>query len=94
MSEKPSPLDEPIEIAKFWKNRGRRDAVVISLREYEGRALVEARIYYTDKNGIMRPSPKGLTLLLSRLPDLSRGFAKAEAKARDLGLLDGEEGEE
>jgi hypothetical protein len=88
---RPSALAEPIEIASFWRNR-RGEAVVVQLREYEGRALVDVRVNFSAPDGHLRPTPKGLSIVVARLPQLAAALVKAEKKARELGLLDGEDG--
>ena len=82
----PELLVEPVEIAKFWKNR-RGDAVIVQLREYEGHALVDVRQNYTAADGTLKPTGKGLALAVLRLPDLRKAIVKAEARAIELGLL-------
>jgi hypothetical protein len=86
-------LSEPVEIAKFWKNRRRVESIHVSLSEYEGHALVNVRIYATGTDGIDRPTQKGVAMAVRKLPELARALVKAEAQARSLGLLD-EEGAE
>jgi hypothetical protein len=44
MPARPS-LAEPVMVARFWANR-RGEAIVIQLREFEGRALVDVRKYF------------------------------------------------
>jgi hypothetical protein len=83
-----STLQEPIEIAKFWRNR-KGEAVIVQLREYKGRTLIDCRVHFTDKEGKLQPTHKGLTMLLGKLPELSKALAKAEKKAAELGLLEG-----
>jgi hypothetical protein len=83
----PSRLPEPIEIAKFWRNR-RGEAVVVQLREYEGHVLVDARTHFTNSQGKLQATSKGLSLVIRKLPELASALAKAEVKARELGLLD------
>jgi Transcriptional Coactivator p15 (PC4) len=87
MSAQPPPLAEPIEIAKFWKNRHRRIAIVVSLSSYEQTNIVNVREYLTDTDGCMRPTTKGLAMGVRRLPELSRALRSALEKARELGLL-------
>jgi Transcriptional Coactivator p15 (PC4) len=87
MTARPT-LPEPVEIAKFWKNRRRNESVHVSLSEYEGHCLVNVRVYCTGTDGIDRPTQKGLAMQVLRLPELAAGIAKALAKARELGLLD------
>jgi hypothetical protein len=82
-------LPEPVEIAKFWKNR-RHDAIVVSLSTYEGKNLVDVRMH-AMKEGRLVPTPKGLAMMVLRLPDLAKAINKAMAKAVELGLLDDDE---
>ncbi len=84
-------LPEPVEIAKFWRNR-RGEAVIVCLREYEGRALIDCRVHFTNKEGKLQPTSKGLSLVVLRLPELAKAISKALAKARELGLIDDESG--
>jgi hypothetical protein len=81
-----TPVSEPITVAEFWANR-RGEAVRISLREFEGIALVDLRKYYTGREGKLLPTKKGLSVAIRRLPDLAAAIAKAEQKARELGLI-------
>ena len=92
MSERPI-LEVPVQISKFWKNRRRNESVHVTLSEYEGHCLINVRVYSTGTDGIDRPTPKGVAMGIRRLPELARALAKAEAKARELGLIDGEGGE-
>ena len=79
-------LDQPVIISEFWKNRG-GETVRIQLREFEGVALVDIRVHYTDKEGKLAPTPKGLSCSVRKLPDLVKGLTTALARARDIGLL-------
>ena len=92
MSERPI-LEVPVQISKFWKNRRRNKSVHVTLSEYEGHCLINVRVYSTGTDEIDRPTPKGVAMGIRRLPELARALAKAEAKARELGLIDGEGGE-
>ena len=82
-------LAGPIEIAKFWKNRGRNESVHVTLSEYEGRALINVRVYSTGTDGIDRPTPKGVAMSIRKLPLLVRALLEAESRALEIGLLDG-----
>jgi transcriptional coactivator p15 (PC4) len=84
-------LPEPVEIAKFWKNR-RHDAVVTTLSTFEGRNLVDIRTHVMDRKGCLVPTPKGVSIVVLRLPELAAAVNKALAKAKELGLLDDEAG--
>jgi Transcriptional Coactivator p15 (PC4) len=90
MTAKPPTLPKPVEVAKFWKNRWRRDAIVVALSTYEGRNLISVRTYATSQDGKMLPTAKGVALAVARLPELAAAVTKALAKARELGLLDDE----
>jgi hypothetical protein len=84
-------LDEPVVISKFWKNR-RHDAIVVSLSTFEGKNLVDLRMH-AMKEGRLVPTPKGLAMVVRRLPELAAAIDKALAKARELGLIDDDESE-
>jgi hypothetical protein len=86
----PATLPEPIEIAKFWKNRRRAESVHVSLSEYEGHCLINVRVYATGTDGIDRPTTKGIALAVRKLPELAEAIGKAHDEARRLGLLQGE----
>jgi hypothetical protein len=85
-------LPEPIEW-RLWKNRQRRDAIVVSLSTYEGRNLISVRTYTTSQDGKMLPTAKGVSMMVLRLPELAAAVTKALKKARELGLLP-DEGDE
>ncbi|WP_213740949.1 transcriptional coactivator p15/PC4 family protein [Bradyrhizobium sp. dw_411] len=93
MSTDPKPLTEAIEIAKWWKSRRRDVAVVVSLSSYEGHNLINVREYLVGGDGCMRPSTKGIAMVVRRLPEFSRAIRKALEKARELDLLPEGEGE-
>jgi hypothetical protein len=84
-------LDEPVQISSFWKNR-RHDAVVTTLSTFEGRNVVDVRTHVMDRKGCLVPTPKGVSILVLRLPELADAVNKALAKAKELGLLDDEAG--
>jgi transcriptional coactivator p15 (PC4) len=83
-----STLPEPVVISKFWKNRRRNESVRVSLSEYEGHSIIDVRVFATGTDGIDRPTPRGVAMGVRRLPELSRALVRAEAKARELGLIE------
>jgi hypothetical protein len=93
MNRRPT-LPEPIEIGKFWKNRRRDTAIVVSLSSYEGVNIVNVREHFIGSDGCMRPTTKGLAMVVRRLPELSSAIRKALEKARELDLLPDEGGGE
>jgi hypothetical protein len=84
-------LAEPVEVAKFFKNR-RKEVIVVSLSTFEGRNIVDVRQHFHNEQGQMRPTGKGVAMVVLRLPELAASINKALAKARELGLLDNDEG--
>lgn len=89
---KPQPpagsLAEPIVVAEFWANR-RGEFVRVQLREYEGHALVDVRKHFTNADGKLQPTAKGISLAVLRLPELAKAIAEAERQAIELGLIGG-----
>jgi hypothetical protein len=75
-----------VVIARFWRNR-KGEAVVVQLRQFEGRAIADTRVYFTTKDGKLQPTRKGLSIVVARLPDLAAALTKAHARAIELGLL-------
>lgn len=80
-------IAEPIRW-RFFKDR-KHNQIVTSLETYEGHNILNIRIWFTDKDGIDRPTTKGFTMTVRRLPDLLKAVTAAHDKARELGLLDG-----
>jgi Transcriptional Coactivator p15 (PC4) len=85
-------LAEPITIAEFWKNR-RGESIRVNLSTYKGRNLIDVRTWATDPaGGKLRPTTKGIATEVRYLPKLVSALAKAESKARELGLITSEDG--
>jgi hypothetical protein len=84
----PKPaLPEPIDVKKFFANR-KGDIIVIALRQLEGGPpFLDIRKFFTDENGVMRPTKKGVSVAIIRAPDLCDGVTKAVKVAQQLGLL-------
>jgi hypothetical protein len=90
MSSRKPTLHEPVIISKFWKNR-QHDAIVTSLSTFEGRNLFDVRLHRMNKKGCLVPTPKGVSIVVLRLPALAAAVNKALLKAKELGLLDDDE---
>jgi len=86
-------LQEPIEW-RLWKNRQRRDAVVVSLSTFENRNLISVRLFTTSQDGKMLPTAKGVSLVIARLPELAAAVANALNKAKAIGLINDDGGEQ
>jgi hypothetical protein len=78
-------LAEPITVAEWWKNR-RGESIRLVLNRYEGRDVVDLRTWYTGEDGKLKPA-KGFAAEVRHLPRLAAAFAKAEAKAGELGRI-------
>jgi hypothetical protein len=79
---------ELITIAEWWKNR-RGESIRLVLSQFQGRSIFDLRTWYTA-DGKLKPG-KGFAAEVRHLPRLAAAIAKAEAKARELGLV-GDEG--
>jgi hypothetical protein len=85
-------LPEPVAVDSFWRNR-RHEAVVSTLSTFEGHNIFDVRVH-AIKDGRLVPTPKGLAIVVLRLPELQKAVTKALQRARELGLIeDGEAGE-
>jgi len=85
MSNKSAALSEPLTIAEWWKNR-RGESVRLVLNNFQGRNIFDLRTWYTADSQL-KPG-KGFAVEVRHLPRLAAEIAKAEAKARELGLID------
>ncbi|PJG56631.1 hypothetical protein CVM73_03525 [Bradyrhizobium forestalis] len=90
MGARKPELAEPVVVDQFWANR-RHDAIVVDLSTYQGHNLVNVRKHAMDRDGKLKPTPKGIAIKVTRLPDLAKAINKAVEKARELGLLDGDD---
>jgi hypothetical protein len=82
----PIAENEPIEIHKMSRDR-RGNALVFSLKSYQGRAFFDLRTYYTDRDGIFKPTAKGITASPSKLQEIFKAIVKTVDRARELGLI-------
>jgi hypothetical protein len=85
MTRRPT-LAETITIDEFWRNR-RGEAIRVCLQTYEGRNIVDLRVWYTSPEGRLKPSAKGLAAEAKHLPKLASALTKACSQARELGLI-------
>ena len=70
----------------FKKNN--RDYIVFSEQSYQGREYIDIRSYYTDSNGAMKPTKKGITFNPSKLREFIACLSRLEQNLS----LDEEEG--
>ncbi len=82
-------MTQPTVIAVLPKNR--RESLRIALDQYQGANLVDLRVVVelSESSGLATPTRKGVALRVEMLPALIEALGKAEAKARELGLLGG-----
>jgi Transcriptional Coactivator p15 (PC4) len=85
-------LAEPVVVDQWWANR-RHDAIVTTLQSYMGHNLVDIRKHAMTREGVLKPTAKGIAVNVTRLHDLAKAISKAIKKATELGLID-EEGAE
>jgi hypothetical protein len=83
-------LAAPVVIAEFWVNRG-GESLRIQLRAFAGRALFDARKYFTAADGTLQPSRKGFAIDIRKLPLLAKATSKALGTAIELGLIAADE---
>ena len=76
-------------IAQFEKNA--TEVIRVTLTEYRGRQLVDARVYYSDDEGQYRPTRKGLSLAVSLYADFKRAMLTLEKELLDRKLITQEE---
>lgn len=78
--------DARYEIGRVEKNS--REAVVVSLSEYRGTPLIDVRVFgdFHD-DGELRPTSKGVSLRIQRLPLLIAELEKAREEAERRGLI-------
>jgi hypothetical protein len=75
-------MSEPVLIATVPKNA--REEVRVSLTEYKGYALIDVRTYAefaSAGDGERKPTPKGVSLKVERLPELIAALQAAQSQA-------------
>jgi hypothetical protein len=78
-------LAEPITIAEWWKNRG-GELIRVTISTWKDRNLIDLRTWYMT-DGKLVPG-KGFAADVRHVPHLAAALAKAEARARELGLIE------
>jgi Transcriptional Coactivator p15 (PC4) len=77
----------PVTIAQWRRNA--RDTVMVRLGQFNDTTVIDIRNWWMSPTGELRPGPSGITMSVRHLPSLARALTKAEATARELGLLTG-----
>lgn len=81
-------MSGPIVVAVLVKNRAER--LRVALDQWQSHDLLDIRVTtQIGESGAWSPTKKGVSVNVSLIPALREALAAAEAKARELGLLDG-----
>jgi hypothetical protein len=82
------PLTEPEVVFQLWKGRLRNECIRLTMSRYQGRPIVDLRVFFTTKTGHMQASKKGIAVAITKLPELRKALERAEARAIDLNLIE------
>jgi hypothetical protein len=80
----------PLTIGEWAKGR---DTIRVRLDRFNGRDILDVRLWWTDEAGDLRPGRSGITVAVAHLPRLADALVAAVDEARALGLLPPEVGE-
>ena len=75
----------PIIVAQW--SRSANGTVMIKIDQFNSTMVIDIREWWMSSTGELRQGPKGITMSVRHLPLLARALAKADATARQLGLL-------
>lgn len=84
-------LSEEIVIAQIWKGRRRVNHVRITLKRFEGRAIVDVRQFFVNAEGRSQPTTRGVAIGIDKLPELAKALEKAHVRALELDLIEAPE---
>jgi hypothetical protein len=76
-------------VAQFEKNA--TEVLRLSLTEFRGHQLIDARIYYSDDEGQYRPTKKGVSLAVGLYPELKKALLALEKILLERKLMTQEE---
>lgn len=81
-------MSVPVVIAELTRNA--RERVRVSLEEWQGKPRLDIRTttQLTEATDIWSPTKKGISVSVTLIPALRQALADAEAKARELGLIE------
>ena len=82
----PDPYEpEPRLVADLRKNSN--EIARIQLRVFKATKLIDIRSHALQKDGVPRPTPKGISLNIAVLPELIDALIQAQKIAREVGWL-------
>lgn len=70
----------PVTIAEWPKNG--RETLRVQLTEYQGRPIIDLRVWYKGRDGELRPSRSGLTCSTSHVQRLAEALADAAVQLK------------
>ena len=69
--------------------KNKTEEVRVRFGQFKGHDFLDLRVYYSrGQDEAYRPSPRGLTIKPSKIPDLIKVLQEAERQARERGLLE------
>ena len=74
-------------IVREWP-RNVRETLRVSLDQFNGRDVVDVRVWYWDRSGELKPGRAGLMLSTRHLKQLAFALAEAAERAEGVGLID------
>lgn len=67
-------------VHEFEKNS--TESIRFSLSEFKGRELVNIRVYYTDEDGELKPTKKGISISTEIFEDFLEGIEKLKKELK------------
>jgi len=55
-----------------------KDEVRVTRSNFAGKRLVDIRVFYEDSEGNMKPTKKGISIQVSKFPELMQALQKTE----------------
>lgn len=71
-------MSDPIIIKDI--DRGRGEVIRIEVSEYKGKKFLNLRIWYTDKEGVLKPTQKGVAFTPEMYEELKAAILEAGSK--------------
>jgi hypothetical protein len=90
MGTRKPELAEPVVVDRFFSNR-RKDVITTTLQSYQGHNLIDLRKFVANRDGVLVPTAKGVSIKVTRLRDLAKAIDLALKKAIELGLVEADE---
>ncbi|RWR08480.1 transcriptional coactivator p15/PC4 family protein [Paenirhodobacter populi] len=75
-----------LHIATIQKN-ARGEEIRVTLGEYNGHDLFNARVFFEAQDGSKRPSKAGIAFKVETLPEFAKAVQQALAEAQARGLV-------